>query len=147
MIAKFGTCHSMGNMKEKTVSEITKTLQKTVNPQTGVQLGAAIEDDYNVPDKPDNNYNVPDKPEKTMDVDVMATNNDDVLDNEDKKEDTEDSDTYSRNKKMHLCNNKSTSTKSIHNMQGEIGKNDLNDNGKSQKKSGDILSQQISQGG
>jgi len=141
MTDKSGTCHSAGNMKDKTVIEITKTLEKTVNPQTGVQLGAAIEDNYNVPDKPDNDYNVPDKPDKTMDIDVMETNNDDILDDKDEKEDTEDSDTYSRNKKMCLCNNKSTSTKSIHNMQGEIGKNDLKDNGKSQKKSDDILSQ------
>jgi len=100
-------------------------------------LCGAIEEDYNVPDKPD----------KTMDVAVMETNNDDVIYNEDEKEDTEDSDAYSRNKKMRLCNNKSTSTKSIPNMLGEIGKNDLKDNGKSRKKSDDILSQKISQGG
>jgi len=99
-------------MKEKTVSEITKTMKKTVKPQSGVWLGAAIDDNNNIQDKPD----------KTMDVDVMETNNDDILDEEDEKENTEDSDTYSRNKKMHLCNNKSTSTKNIHNMQGKLEK-------------------------
>jgi len=75
-------------------------------------LCGAIEEDYNVADKPD----------KTMDVAVMETNNDDDIYDEDEKEDTEDSDTYSKNKEMHLCNNKSTSTKNIHNMQGKLEK-------------------------
>jgi len=103
MTAKSGTCHSTGNMKEKTISEITKTMKKTVKPQSGVQLGAAFDNDNNVQDKPD----------KTMDVDVMETNVNDIIDKEDNKEDTEDSDTYSRNKKMYLSNKKSTSKKAF----------------------------------
>jgi len=75
-------------MKEKTIIEITKTMKKTVKPQSGVQLGTAIDDDNNVPDKPD----------KTMDVDVMETNDTDVIDEENENKDTEGSDTYSRKK-------------------------------------------------
>jgi len=92
MTAKSGTCCSVGNMNEKTISEITKTMKKAVEPQSGVQLGAAIDDDNNVPDKPD----------KTMDIDVMETNDNNIID----KEDTEDSDTYSQTKKcIHVTTN------------------------------------------
>jgi len=99
-------------MKEKTIIEITKTMKKTVKPQSGVQLGTAIDDNNNVQDKPD----------KTMDIDVMETNVNDAIDEEDKKEDTEDSNTYSRNRKMHLSNSKSTSKISICNKQGKLEK-------------------------
>jgi len=99
MPSKSGTCHSAGSdMKVKNVSEITMNLKKTVKSHSEVQLGAANDDDDD---------NVPDK---TMNKDVME----DVMEpnDEDNKEDiTEDSVTYSRNKKMCLCNNKSVCKK------------------------------------
>jgi len=105
--SKSGTCRSVGSdMKDKTNSEITMNLKKTVKPHSGVQLGTAIDDDNNVP------Y-------KTMDEDVIETNDNDLIDKDDKEEDTEDSVTYSRNKKMCLSNNKSTNKISVCNMEGK----------------------------
>jgi len=108
MPSKSGTCHSAGSdMKDKNVSEITMNLKKMVKPHSEVQLGTAIDDD-------DDNI-----PDKTMNKDVMETNNNDLIDEDDKEDDTEDSVTYSRNKKMCLSNNKSTNKISVCNMEGK----------------------------
>jgi len=88
-----------------------------------------------------------------MDKDVIKTNEDDIIDKDKKEEDTEDSDTYSRNKKMH-CSTKKW-PKNLSNMHEQNDKRELKDNSKTMncevvgflEKTHDMLPKKLGRGG